>query len=331
MRQIFIFTAGDRHAREHLKDSILNAVPIAWLGEELPDDQGAYYQSLIPDSDGFHAWGAVPGPVNKRTWEAMQVGDLVLAVYDNGYQYLSSIIAKFNNAPLANRIWGKDDSGETWQYMYLLNRPQPVAVNVMSEPVANYLNRGYRGFTRISDAKVQAILDAYGSLDAFVQQVFQGKIPESHVERELGQAEAEASDLEAFNPGNMVDGRRKVIQEIVRRQGQPVFRRKLLKAYDGRCVVTDCAVEAVLEAAHIAPYLGTGSNVVQNGLLLRADIHTLFDLGLFRIAPDGTIHLHEKLLGTVYEQYRGQTIRAPMDRINGPCPDALALKYDLVL
>ncbi|MGG2424877.1 HNH endonuclease, partial [Ralstonia pseudosolanacearum] len=184
---------------------------------------------------------------------------------------------------------------------------------------------------RISDAKVQAILDVYGSLDAFVQQVFNQKIPASHVERELGQAEAEASAHEAFNPEDMVDGRRKVIQEIVRRQGQPVFRRKLLKAYDGRCVVTDCAVEAVLEAAHIAPYLGTDSNVVQNGLLLRADIHTLFDLGFFRIAPDGKIHLHEKLLGTIYEQYRGQTIRAPMDRINRPSPDALALKYDLVL
>ncbi len=55
--------------------------------------------------------------------------------------------------------------------------------------------------------------------------------------------------------------------------------------YEHRCVVTGCTVIAVLEAAHIRPYRRPEDNDVKNGLLLRADIHTLFDLNLLGIEP----------------------------------------------
>ena len=50
--------------------------------------------------------------------------------------------------------------------------------------------------------------------------------------------------------------------------------------------MTGCTVFAVLEAAHIKPYQGENDNHPQNGLLLRADIHTLFDLNLLGIQPE---------------------------------------------
>src|ERR1700722_13744752 len=46
------------------------------------------------------------------------------------------------------------------------------------------------------------------------------------------------------------------------------------------------AIPWVLEAAHITPYMGASTNSLLNGLLLRADIHTLFNLGLISIDPD---------------------------------------------
>lgn len=67
MRQIFIFTAGDKKARVHLMDSILNPVSFDWMQEALGQEQTGYYRSLMPDQTGFYAWGAVPGPVNQRT------------------------------------------------------------------------------------------------------------------------------------------------------------------------------------------------------------------------------------------------------------------------
>lgn len=331
MRQIFIFTAGDKKARIHLTDSILNPVSFDWMQEALGQEQTGYYRSLMPDQTGFYAWGAVPGPVNQRTWTTMQVGDLVLTVYANQYHFLSTVIGKLHNQPLASRIWGNDDEDKTWEYMYLLSPPQNIAVDVLSAPAVDYLNKGYRGFTRISDDKTQAIVKHFGNLETFVEQVFQAHIPQGHIAREIEMAEKEADVSAAFAPRDMVDGRKKVLQEIVRRQGQPKFRKALLAAYNSKCVVTDCGVESVLEAAHIAPYLGTESNTVQNGLLLRADIHTLFDLGQLKITPDGRIELQETLLGTVYEQYQGQRIKQPATQANAPSVEALALKYELVL
>ena len=83
-----------------------------------------------------------------------------------------------------------------------------------------------------------------------------------------------------------VNDREEIKRHIVWRRGQPEFRRKLLEAYKGRCVITGCSSEEALEAAHIEPYSKTKNNNPTNGILLRADIHTLFDCDLIGIDPD---------------------------------------------
>ena len=82
---------------------------------------------------------------------------------------------------------------------------------------------------------------------------------------------------------NHEDGRSRTIATVVRRRGQPEFRRALIEAYGGRCAISECDAEAALEACHIRPYMGPKTNALSNGLLLRADLHTLFDLGLLAI------------------------------------------------
>lgn len=88
-----------------------------------------------------------------------------------------------------------------------------------------------------------------------------------------------------FSPGTAEDQRRRVLASIVRRRGQPAFRKALLAAYDFRCAMTGCGLIDVLEAAHVYPYKNEATNSVTNGLLLRADVHTLFDLRLIAVDP----------------------------------------------
>lgn len=102
------------------------------------------------------------------------------------------------------------------------------------------------------------------------------------LEHEAKVAEATGS----FSPTDEVDERQRVLAAIVRRRGQPAFRKALLDAYGGRCAMTACDAIDALEAAHIRPYSGQSSNHVSNGLLLRADIHTLFDLYLIGVNPE---------------------------------------------
>jgi len=72
-------------------------------------------------------------------------------------------------------------------------------------------------------------------------------------------------------------------------------------------------VEA-LKAAHIEAYRGPDSNHPQNGLLLRADLHSLFDLGLIAIdSGTMTVQLAPDLRGTVYGELHGRQLRRPGD------------------
>ena len=79
-----------------------------------------------------------------------------------------------------------------------------------------------------------------------------------------------------------------LIEERARkaRKGQGAFRDTLINLYGQKCMVSGCTAEQALEAAHIIPYAHTKCNLPENGLLLRADIHTLFDQLLLSINPN---------------------------------------------
>lgn len=116
----------------------------------------------------------------------------------------------------------------------------------------------------------------------------------------------------------------------MQRQGQAEFRRKLLEIYNYQCQVTGCDAEPALEAAHIISYKGDRTNHVANGLLLRADIHTLFDLHLLSIHPETyEIVISSQLSVTSYVKYEGRTISLPQQKIARPDSAALIKHYEL--
>lgn len=132
-----------------------------------------------------------------------------------------------------------------------------------------------------------------------------------------------------FEPETIEDARERVMTSIVKRQGQSNFRRQLLSAYDGKCAITDCDAKEALEAAHIVPYQGIDTNHVTNGLLLRADIHTLLDLYLISISPETyKINVSSELLKTSYEKLNGQQMNLPTEKAAYPSKSALAIHYD---
>ena len=96
---------------------------------------------------------------------------------------------------------------------------------------------------------------------------------------------AEQSGLLQYSP-SLVDKRNRVLRPIRERRGQSKFRRMLIRRYGSSCMVSGCVLLDVVEAAHIWPYRGQDDNHPDNGLLLRADLHTLFDLNLLGICPD---------------------------------------------
>jgi len=130
---------------------------------------------------------------------------------------------------------------------------------------------------------------------------------------------AEEQDFPDYLDLERPDLRQRVVGAIVRRRGQPSFRKSLLDAYEGKCAFTGCNAPEALEAAHILGYRGNFSNKVNNGLLLRADVHTLFDLGLLAVKTDDmTCLVSQELRNTEYEELLGREIRPPNQTILRP-------------
>ncbi len=82
---------------------------------------------------------------------------------------------------------------------------------------------------------------------------------------------------------------KEIAKHIAGRQGQAGFRSGLLARFKERCCVTGCNIQDILEAAHIDPFHETQNHDWWNGIILRCDIHTLFDLNLLTIRMKDTL------------------------------------------
>lgn len=147
-------------------------------------------------------------------------------------------------------------------------------------------------------------------------------------QKEVDELASETS--ETFDPKDHDDARQRVLREVVRRRGQAKFRKSLISAYDGRCAITDCPVISLLEAAHITPYLGPDTNAITNGLLLRADLHTLWDLGLIAVDPTmHTVWVSPQVNDPTYQALYGTSLRRPNHDSQRPSVPALQQQWDL--
>lgn len=113
------------------------------------------------------------------------------------------------------------------------------------------------------------------------------------------------------------------------RIGQGAFRLSVTDAYTKRCAITGEKTLPVLEAAHIKPYAEAGPNTVTNGLLLRSDMHKLFDDGYITVTPDYKIEISKRIReefenGREYYQYQGKELLIlPKAAVNRPGADYL--------
>ena len=131
--------------------------------------------------------------------------------------------------------------------------------------------------------------------------------------------------------GMAEDSRRFGEPQLIRpRLGQGAFRVLVTDIYQRRCAVTRERTLPALEAAHIRPYGDGGSHEAGNGLLLRRDIHSLFDAGYVTVAPDLHFEVSRRIKeefenGREYYALHGRLIEAPQEA--GQRPDPVALNW----
>lgn len=118
----------------------------------------------------------------------------------------------------------------------------------------------------------------------------------------VGEDEEQADFVAPLND----EDRRQLFARRIRR-GQSRFRKALLTLYGNQCAFSGVTEDGVLEACHVLSHAETGNNQLDNGLILRADIHTLFDLRLITVANDGlTVRVSPEVSD---EEYTGLNLK----------------------
>jgi putative restriction endonuclease len=118
-------------------------------------------------------------------------------------------------------------------------------------------------------------------------------------------------------------------QTVFPRLGQGSFRCIVTDVYQRQCALTNSHVLHVLDAAHIRPYAEGGSHSPSNGLLLRQDVHTLFDRGYLTVSPYYHVEVSRRLKdefdnGKEYYALQGKTILLPGNLAFRPSTEQLA-------
>jgi putative restriction endonuclease len=117
-------------------------------------------------------------------------------------------------------------------------------------------------------------------------------------------------------------------QLIKPRLGQGAFRVLVTDLYQRRCAVTSERTLPALEAAHIRPYGEGGEHAAQNGVLLRRDIHSLFDAGYVTVTPEFRFEVSRRIReefenGRHYYALHGHRIAIPQQSADRPDPRVL--------
>lgn len=106
------------------------------------------------------------------------------------------------------------------------------------------------------------------------------------------------------------------------RVGQTNFRANLISRYGTKCLVTGCTAADAIDAAHLIPFSTGEIQDPSNGLLLRSDIHKLFDRGLIGIDADLIVHLCPTLKACGYDDIDGARLRCDAVR-----PSEIAIRF----
>jgi HNH endonuclease len=107
------------------------------------------------------------------------------------------------------------------------------------------------------------------------------------------------------------------------RLGQQAFKAMVLDAYHRQCAITGTHIPPVLQAAHVRPVSRGGEHRIDNGLLLRSDVHTMFDQGYLGVDPKYRLVVSRRLReefgnGEQFYAQAGRVIELPARRADQP-------------
>jgi len=256
-------------------------------------------------SDDVYAWGFPDTPKggNRRKIADIKPGDVCFFCttnaagtkrdWTNAYHWVARVRAKIDPA------WYKQVSLAFWDsenfLPYLLERPTPISISFEDfgrsiDPSGKFYVTSPQSSARLADpVKLKYLTDTYGSVDSWASSYIEDNSPPS--------AAAKENSVRGFSDhpsisAETLDSRLARFCSVEVRPEQALFRRRLFIAYGGRCAISGCSVVQALDAAHLQGRdWREGHNAAVDGILLRKDLHALYDAKLLTISEEGYVRI----------------------------------------
>lgn len=243
-------------------------------GFSSPDDIHNFFETELSSRDERGKFRITSGRING---DSFRIGEMLIF----SYQTIIYFIARSASALQSNN----DDYREELPYFFIVDVDSIRHVEMTRLNDIERLTRKLgkkkinlvksQAWPLIDDSKVTQEIWAFLEKRSFP---VAGKIDEA-------QADLDDETLKE-NSAQGYFGGLYLAKQILSRRGQKKFRDALIKRYGPRCMISDCKLLDIIEAAHIVPFKDEKRHAVANGILLRSDLHTLFDLNLIGINPD---------------------------------------------
>ena len=273
------------------------------------------FLSNLPNCDEVNFWQPSPS----TPFRALKPGELFLFKLHSPYDYITGggVFTRYTTLPvsLAWEAFGEKNGASSFQVMKSMilskrNLPQdtkedfPIGCIILTQPF--FLDK-----------------DLWFPPPEWSKNIVRGK--GYSLEQEAGkfiwkriQFFSEQKDQKALHLREILDEQQRYGKEqiIKPRLGQGSFRICVTDAYKRSCAVTGERALPVLEAAHIKPFSESGPHLVQNGLLLRSDLHRLFDKGYMTLTTKLDVEVSRRIKeefdnGEYYYTLHGKKMRHP--------------------
>jgi hypothetical protein len=164
MSRVALQPAGSAGADAHYADTVASPSLLSDMVPSLEASVVDQLQKLYP-SGQVPVWGVTPGNknVNVKKWERLEKGDVTLFAR-KGFVFASAIVSlKLHNAELARSLWGVDENGETWEYIYFLDevRGHGIPYEKLNIAAGYSPNNIIQGFNVLDEVKSEAIINAF--------------------------------------------------------------------------------------------------------------------------------------------------------------------------
>lgn len=212
MAKLFRITASNPEAYQHYIDTIERGFSLDSIGHFLSEKQIETLQNIYGD-EPIRAWGSVPGSNNIRTWEKMEIGDPLLIYRKKNFEYYAFVTFKLHYPDLARHLWSSNGKGETWEYVYFLDKLVDISVPVKTFNGLLGYDEAFTpyGFALTDENKTKLLEERFGSVEGFLNYLGEGKwvehehsipqeikhhIVEDRLKRQLGNTSILEANLE---------------------------------------------------------------------------------------------------------------------------------------